>query len=219
VLSVAGGTPQFDLATLVRDGLRTCHRALTAKPGKGPLAMSTLGSLKRCRDRMANSKDKESWEKLFPPGANLWRALTWVNLGIEWYGTGGGLCRFMMADFLHEAAAALGDARLKTLAQQYTGLGHEWSAFAEAALHKGVPAFRKAKEQQARYAELLTSNGPIEEKRDVWVQLGALAAEMKKCFPLSAEQAADLRAALQGRLAQIIALEEAALAEMAKIVS
>jgi hypothetical protein len=218
LLSVPKGAAKFDLAALIRDGLRIC-RAMTAKPGKGPLAWSTLESLKRCRDRMANSKDKESWEKLFPPGPNLWRALTWINLTVEWYGTGGGLCRCMMADFLNEAADALADDRLKIVAQQYTSLGHEWSALADTALSKGVPAFRKAKEQQARYAELLSTNGSIGEKREVWGKLDALAAEVKACFPLNDAQAADLRAELQGRMTRIIALEEAALAEIAKLVS
>jgi hypothetical protein len=138
---------------------------------------------------------------------------------IEWYGTGGGLSRYLMADFLNEAATAIGDERLKVIAKQYTRLGHEWSALADAALSKGVPAFRKTKEQQARYAELLAANGSIEEKRDVWSKLDALGKEVKECFPLSDAQAADLRAELQGRLSRVIALEEAALAEMAKIVS
>jgi hypothetical protein len=125
----------------------------------------------------------------------------------------------MMADFLNEAADALADDRLKIVAQQYTSLGHEWSALADTALSKGVPAFRKAKEQQARYAELLSTNGSIGEKREVWGKLDALAAEVKACFPLNDAQAADLRAELQGRMTRIIALEEAALAEIAKLVS
>jgi len=217
VLSVEGAEPRFDLAKLVRAGLQACHKALTAKPGKGPLAMSTLESLRRLRDRLANSKDKESWEKLFPPGANLWRALTWFNLGIEWYGTGGGLCRPMMADFLAEAGTALGDAKLTALGQRYAQIGADWSALADTALPDHVPLLREAKEQQERYAELLTSNGAIDDKRAVWAKLGELAAQAKKQFPLDGAQCAELRGGLQTRVKDIVTAEESALAEMATL--
>jgi hypothetical protein len=217
ILSVSGTAPKIDLAKLVTAGMKKGRQALTAKAGKGPLAMSTLDSLRRWRDRLANSKDKESWEKLFPPGANLWRALTWINLCIEWYGTGGGLCRPMMADFLTEASDALAEPRLKSLANRYTELGREWSALADAALPQGVPLFREAKKQYARYAELLTASGSFAEKADVWARLETLATQAKECFPLTDVQCSDLRSDLQTRLSKIIAAEESALAEMAKI--
>jgi hypothetical protein len=217
VLSIADAAPKLDLAELVRAGLRACHRALTAKPGKGPLAMSTLDSLTRWRDRLANSKDKENWEKMFKPGINLWRALTSIHQFIEYYGTGGGLCRPLMADFLNEAASALGDSAMKALALRYVDLGDQWSALAEAALHDGVPALRAAKRQYAQYAELFTSNGSLNDKRAVWTRLDELAAQMKECFPLSDVQCAELRAELQARVTNIITGEEAALAEMASI--
>jgi hypothetical protein len=54
--------------------------------------------------------------------------------------------------------------------------------------------------------------------RHVRSQLDALTADTKVCFPLSDEQAADLRASSQGRRSRIIGFEEAALAEIAKIV-
>ena len=217
LLSIEKGDAKFDVADLVRQGLRTCYKALTAKPGKGPLAMSTIESLQRWRDRLANSKDKESWEKMFPPGANLWRGLTWLSLGIEWYGTGGGLCRPMMADFLTEAGAALGDGRLTALGNQYAQLGADWSAVADAALPSDVPLFRSAREQYAAYAELLTTNGSIDDKRAVWAKLDEFAAEAKRQFPLSESQCAELREHLQTQVSAIVTAEESALAEMAKI--
>jgi len=218
LLSIPHASPKLDLAALVKGGLRTCHASLTAKPDKGPLAMSTLESLRRWRDRLANSKDKESWEKMFPPGKNLWRALTWINLCIEWYGTGGGLCRPMMADFLTESGAALKDTRMQALGRQYADLGREWSELAADALNESVPPFRHARKHYARYAELLTTNGSIDDKRAVWAKLDALAAQAAECFPLSEEQSADLRGELQGRLSKIVAAEETALADMAKLI-
>ncbi|MCI0741726.1 MAG: BtrH N-terminal domain-containing protein [Gemmataceae bacterium] len=208
-----------NLRELVHGGLRACHQALIAKPGKGPLAMSTLESLRRAAARLANDNDKQSWDKLFPPGANLWRALTSFHLFVEMYGTGGGLCRPMMAGFLAEASQALGDARLRALGDEYAALGAAWSELADAALPDEVPLLRKAKEQHGHYAELFTSNGSAEEKRAVWVQLDGLAAQAKEKFPLSDKDCAHLRAGLHQRLERIIAAEEAALASLARVLS
>jgi len=219
LLTVRPANIKVDLAELIRHGLRTCHRTLTAKPGKGPLAMSTLTSLKRWRDRLTDGKDKECWRAQFPLGVNLWRGLTWINLCIEWYGTGGGLCRHMMADFLGEAGDALGDDRYPALADGYRRLGHDWSALADAALHDGVPIFREAKRLHARYAELFTTNGPLDDKLAVWRRLDELAAEAKSCFPLSESQAAELRAALHSRVARIVDAEEKQLINIASLVS
>ncbi|MCI0380305.1 MAG: BtrH N-terminal domain-containing protein [Gemmataceae bacterium] len=208
-----------NLRELVRGGLRASHQALSAKPGKGPLAMSTLESLRRTATRLANDKDKQSWDKLFPPGANLWRALTSFHQFIEMYGTGGGLCRPMMAGFLAEASQALSDARLRALGDEYAALGSAWSELADAALPDDVPLLGQAKKLHGQYAELFTSNGSVEEKRAVWVQLEKLAAQATEKFPLSDTDCALLRAGLHQRVERVIAAEEAALASMARVLA
>lgn len=217
LLSLLPSEVSLGLSKLIKEGLRACHRAMTAKPGKGPLAMSSLEALRRWQARLAGTKDKESWATMFPPGPNLWRALTTLHLWIEMYGTGGGLCRPLMADFLTEAGQALAEPRLTALAERYARLGRLWSELAEAALPEQGALFRQAREQHDRYAELLLTNGPIEEKRDVWLKLDDLAARAKEKFPLSEQECADLRANLQQRVHRIVAEEEAALADMAKV--
>jgi hypothetical protein len=217
LLSVPSAASAPDLAGLVKAGLSACHKALTAKPGKGPLAMSTMEALRRWAERLYGAKDKEGWERLFPTGANFWRGLTAIHSYVEYYGTGGGLCRPIFADFLDEAAKALKDARLRPLAKKYAALGSGWSALANAALPDDVPAFQEAKDLYARYARLLKAGAPADQTRPVWDRLGALSAAAKTRFPLTDAECAALRRELQERVRDLLAGEEEALAAMATL--
>lgn len=207
-----------NLRKLVNEGLGACHQAMTMKSGKGPYAMSTLEAVQRWADRLHGSKDKESWEKLFPPGINLWRGLTSIHQFIEFYGTGGGLCRPIMAEFLKKAGAALGDAKLKKLGKQYADLGRGWTELADAALPDAVPLFKEAKECRRQYSELLFSRGSIDAKLAVWSKLGDLAEQAKSKFPLNATECDDLRSRLQSRVWELVEQEKAAVRAIAKSV-
>ncbi len=217
LLSIPPSEGCSDLPRLVKGGFAACHKGLTMKGGKGPYAMSTLDALRKWADRLHGSKDKDSWERIFPPGINLWRGLTSIHLFIENYGTGGGLCRPMMSDFLIEAGESLKDARITKLGDQYAELGRGWSALADAALPDSVPLLKEAKDLHNRYAELFTAGGGIDEKKHVWSRLDELAQEAKTRFPLSDKECADLRARLQERVRALLTVEEDALAAMADL--
>jgi hypothetical protein len=105
-----------------------------------------LEALKVWADRLHQSKDPESWERIFAAPANLWRALTGVYEYIESYGTGGGLCRTLFADGLAEAAEVLAQEPLLALAKRYAELGAQWTELAEAALPSDVPLLAQARE-------------------------------------------------------------------------
>src|SRR5262249_23922096 len=87
ILAVPGAPPSPPLLQLVRDGLRACHHGLTA--GKSNFA---LKALKAWADRMHGSNDAERWERVFA-GPRLWAGLTSIHNYVEYYFTGGGLCR------------------------------------------------------------------------------------------------------------------------------
>jgi hypothetical protein len=192
------GTP--DLTALVRGGLAACARGLVeARMG----AMRTnfrLEALKAWADRLHQSSDLESWERIFAAPANLWRALTGMYQYIESYGTGGGLCRTIFADGLAEAADALAQKQLLALARRYAELGVQWTELAEAALPNDVPLFAQARELIMRRAELLHAGGPAEAIAEVWSQLGELQARASAQFPLPDTAVIELRASLQKRV-------------------
>lgn len=204
------------LAELVRAGLHSCHHGLLHPTLPGMKGNAKLDALKVWGQRLHGSKDKEAWERVFKPGPNLWRGLTWMYDCIENYGTGGGLCRPLFAEFLQEAAAAIKQPALAALGEQYAELGRQWSALAEAALPDDVPLMRQAKDLAVRRAELLHNGAEAEEVRAVWVQLGELAGQAREQFPLTEADVTALRAQLQTRVLALYEGEVAAQAALAK---
>lgn len=219
LLSVTGPAKVPDLRNLVRDGLRACVERFESPSMKAARSNFQLEALKTWAERLHGSKDKERWERVFAPGANLWRGLTGIHSYVEYYGTGGGLCRPLFADFLTEAAEALGDKRLTELAERYADLGRRWTELADAALPDGVPMFREARKLMARKAELLVSDGPpaAAEIGAVWDKLGELASQAADRFPLTESECADLRADLKSRVLVLYEGEVAALSAVAEV--
>lgn len=215
LLQVAGAAQPLDLSILVNDGLRACHEALTSPKMKN----FSLEAFKGWAERIHGSSGKESWERMFPPGAHLWRGLTSIYEYIEVYGTGGGLMRPFYAEFFAEAAGALGDPVLRELGERYAELGRGWSALAGAALPSGVPLFRKAKAAfNARSEITLSGEDAADQMRNTWARLGELGQEARECFPLTPAQAEALRQDLKGRIEALYEGEKEALRVMGAVV-
>jgi hypothetical protein len=217
LLSVPPAKESPDLVPLVGEGLRHCHEGLTG--AKAKMKNFTLDAFRVWAARMQpGSKDKESWERLFTPGKRFWNGLAAIYTFIEHYGTGGGLCRPLFADFLAEAAEALGKPSLRSLAQRYAELGRGWSELAEAALPGDVPELRQAKELHAQKVELTHSGAATatEAVRDCWKQLSDLEQSIRTSFPLSDSACAELRAQLHGRIQVLYEGEQAACAALAE---
>ena len=213
VMTLRAGASVPALDTLVRAGLEACRDGLLgANAVGGSKTNFSLDALRVWGDRLHGSRDKDSWERVFTRGGRLWRGLTSINEYVEHYGTGGGLCRPLFAEFLAEAGEALGDASVHALGERYAELGRDWSDLADAALPDDVPAMREAKELLARRSELLHSDGPpaTDAVRATWQRLDELAAAADQSFPLSDSAIADLRVQLQGRVRAIHAAEVAA---------
>jgi hypothetical protein len=171
-----------------------------------------LDAFRDLADRMEGKKGKESWTVMFPPGHRMWTALTSLYEYVEHYGTGGGLCRTIMAEGLAEGARRFKMPGLAPIAGRYAELGRAWSALANAALPDAVPACREAKSLISRRAALVRSGGKPAEIAECWRELHRLGAEARKRFPMSDTDAQALRHALRERLlaihsAEVVALE------------
>ncbi|MFO7167132.1 MAG: DUF4872 domain-containing protein [Chloroflexota bacterium] len=209
LLSIAAPPAAGDLRAMVRAGLEACHDDLLHPALRGAPGNARLDALRTWAERL-DGRGKERWERVFRPGPNLLRALCSVYDFIEHYGTGGGLCRPLFADFLAEAAEALGHPPLAALAERYAELGRMWSGLAEAALPDDVPMLREAKELYARKAELLHAGAGAEAVAGVWRRLGELEAQAREAFPLSDAAYAELRAQLRAHVAALHEAEVAA---------
>jgi len=202
-----------DLATLVRGSIGECVEGLTTCKMKN----FRLDAFAAWAERLDGSKAADSWEKIFPPGHHLYQGLRSVTEHIEYYGTGGGLCRPIFAEFLEESAEALGDSGLATLAERYSALGREWTALAAAALPDEIPAFKETRELLAKKWEGLHTEGAGAAKTiaSCRASLDEEEVRMKQAFPLDAARSAALRRDLKHRVTDLHEGEVAALTALA----
>lgn len=203
-----------DLAELVREGIGACAAALA----KGRTKNFTLDAFATWAERLDGSKAPDAWEKIFPPGPLLYQGLKAIAEYIEYYGTGGGLCRPLFAEFLEEASSALGDKSLAALADRYAELGRNWSALATAALPEQVPLFRETRELLGQRHEAVTALGEEEASggAECWQRIQQMNAKVKDGFPLDAVESAALRRELKRRVLELVAGERDALAAMTR---
>jgi hypothetical protein len=219
LLSIPQGGPSAGppLQQLVQAGLVACHGRLLHPALPGSVNNARLEALQTWAERMEGSKAKERWEHVYRPGPNLLRGLCAIHDFVEHYGTGGGLCRPIFAEFLREAADALGQTPLAMLAERYAELGSDWSELADAALPDDVGMLCEAKQLLTQKAELLHSGAPMADVQATWQRLGELEARSHEEFPLSNEAYRELRVQLRARIAALYEREAAALAELGMI--
>jgi len=222
VLAVRRTRDTPPLADLVRDGLRACHAGLR---GEGAPVQAkrnfTLDALSTWADRLRNPGARESWANVFTPGPRLWNGLTSIHEYIEYYGTGGGLCRPLFSGFLTAAAALTKQNTFADIAAEYEVLGAQWSQLAAAALPDAVSAFGAARELMARRAELTATGGDdaMAGLRDVQSSLAALATRAAAEFPLPAAAVPAFLTSLADRVSAIHAAEVRAHALMGEAVA
>jgi hypothetical protein len=208
----------IDLQTAVYGGLKACVQSLTEPGWKGYRTNFSLDSLKLWAERMRGNKSPESWDRVFPRGKRLWAGLASISEYIEFYGTGGGLCRPLFAEFLSEAGAALKDDRLLALSKSYADIGAKWNELASAAVPDDIPMFRQMREAQLGRSRSRLEGEPPEVVHSHWEQLDALSAGASKDFPLSDAECLALRNQLADRVMELYALEKEALERMKKVV-
>jgi hypothetical protein len=207
LLSVPSSKHSPELSVLVERGLRRCSEVLLNPTIPMMQGNARLEALRTWAGRMHGSDDKESWSRTFKPGPNLMRGLWGIYTFIETFGTGGGLCRPLFADFLKEAAEALSRPDLRTLSKQYAALGREWSDLAYAALPDSVPALREARELHVCQMECKHAGEKTEEPRGDFEDPPELK---QRPFSLSEKESEQLRAELRTRILALYEGEVAA---------
>lgn len=212
-LTVVPPKKPFELKKAIRAGIADC----VADMLKPRMQNFGLPAIAKWASLVNDPKDKRGWPKLFPPGHGLSRSLYHTFHLIETSGTGGGGFRGMYADFLDEAADALGTRRLREIARQYRALASMWTELAETALPDRAPAFKDMKYQARRKLELIQRQGPTAE-----AQIKKIADAGRSGgtdFPLSDEETRELLDAMQQQLRKIHDAEKEAITELKKLVS
>ncbi|MEM7231369.1 MAG: DUF4872 domain-containing protein [Planctomycetota bacterium] len=181
-----------ELEHLVRAGLERCIAQLESPVMQSGRKNFRLEAISDWASRLHGSDGKDAWQRVFAPGPNLWRGLVSIYETIELYGTGGGLCRYHMADFLEEAGQALESPALAELSERYRALGSSWSDLARAALPAGTAEFDEARSLLDKKSELLHDGPDPEPVRETWAALHELELRAGGSFPISKSDAEEL---------------------------
>ncbi|MCQ3937120.1 MAG: hypothetical protein DPW18_08750 [Chloroflexi bacterium] len=211
------------LVPAIQKGIWQCISLFTDKPPKGARRNFGFAAYEHLAEMLVNKRNKQSWERLFPAGPNLYNAViglvdapfappglfSWIQC----FGLGDGAERAAYADFLDEAAVLLEKKSLKDAAQQFRVSRQKWTAFADALLPSNVSGFDEVKTLLNRKHQLFVEMGEdgLDEITKVNSRLKKIEGEMMKKFPLSPEQAASLRAEWREHVLGIAETEKRAL--------
>ena len=194
------------LVPAIQKEIWQCVSLFTAKPPTGARHNFGFAAYEHLAEMLVNKRNKQSWERLFPAGPNLYNALiglvdapfappglfSWIQC----FGLGDGAERAAYADFLDEAAVLLEKKSLKDAAKQFRVSHQKWIDFADALLPSRLPVFKEVKSLLSRRHQIYFEMG--DEAQDEIAEINARLKKIEsvaiKNFPLSPEEYADLRA-------------------------
>jgi hypothetical protein len=206
------------LASAVHKGICQAISLFTEEPPRGARHNFGFAAYEKLAEMLINTRNKQSWERFFPPGIRMYHALAgspvqpgayqWVNT----WGSADGADRGLYADFLLEAAQILNKPTLKESAGKFRESRKLWLAFAEALLPDDIPLLGESKTLIKKKHDLFINQGEgaLPEIKQINSRLNELLSQSENDFPLSNAQAADLRTNLRYILLKISSVERQA---------
>jgi len=206
------------LVTAVHKGISQAIALFTEEPPRGARHNFGFAAYERLAEMLVNSRNKQSWARLFAPGVRMYHALAgspiqpgayhWVNTWVSADGADRGL----YADFLDEAAQILRKPALKESAEKFRLSRRLWLELADAMLPDNMPLLGESKKLIQRKHDLFINNGEVAvpEIEQINQRLRELLTESEENFPLSDAQAAELRGNLRDGILKISLAEKQA---------
>jgi hypothetical protein len=199
----------------VQKGLWQCLSLFTEAPPRGSRDNFGLAAMQKWAKLLTNTRHKQSWERVFPPGPRLFQALAGSTAqpgAFDWimtWGAAPGAERGLYADFLDEAATILEKPALREAAVPFRASAQAWHALAEALLPDEVPLLAEAKALHLKRRALFAEQGEaaLDELEQVRARMRAVEAEAGASFPLSVTEAAALRERLAEQVMVVHDLE------------
>lgn len=194
--------PDLDkLPIAVQKGIWQCISLFTEAPPKGTRDNFGFAALQKWANMLTNTRNKQSWARMFPPGSALYNALAGDRYQpglIGWiatWGSGNGAERGVYADFLTEAAQILNKPDLVEVAEAFRKSANIWCDFLNAALPDDVPLLREARELKLRRHQLFVEQGTarFDEIQQHNNRLDEIKATVKREFPMSETEVTQLR--------------------------
>jgi len=203
------------LPAALTQGLRQCLSLFTEPPPKGAVDNFGFAAFARWAHLLTNTRHKQSWARMFAPGARLYQALagtpqqpglyTWI---MTWT-TGGDADRGVFAAALDEGAKLLKRPALRAAAKHFRAGAAAWHALAESALPASAPLLRESRELADRRHALFMEQAPgaLEARQQIDARLAEIRAEAAEAFPLSEAEVTELLADLSRQVTVIAAIE------------
>jgi hypothetical protein len=202
------GPPNPDkLAAAVRSGIDDCIALYTESPPKGSKNNFGLQAFKFWAELLTKPKARLSWERVFPPGPEMYAGLRGAYHAIHIFDGFRHAERGLFADFLEEASVILENAALRDAAAAFRGTTAAWDALGLALLPDDVAPFGETRRlvEQRHSVFIEKGGGSLEEVRDCDERLAALRKSMDTDFPLTAAESETMR---QGLADLVLALHD-----------
>jgi len=209
---LALGKPDMSkLPAAVQKGIWQTINLYTEAPPKGARDNFGFAAYRKWAAMLTNTRNKQSWERLFAPGPRMYAALAG---GMGQPGTFGWAMtavadRVLYADFLDEAAQILKKPQLKTAAEQFRASSGAWRELALASLPDEIPLFKESRELARRKHELFIEHGSAAraEIEQIETRLRDIRAGVSQNFPLTHAEAAALRERLSQQVLRVHNIE------------
>ncbi|HLA45472.1 MAG TPA: DUF4872 domain-containing protein, partial [Aggregatilineales bacterium] len=217
------GVPDMNrLPDAIIEGIRACidlfQNGIDKQGFRGRFGFA---GLQKWADDLTSIKDKERWNKLFPPGAPMYAALTSLYEFIETRGTGGSASRDMYADFLDEATVILNIADLKNAARHFRKSADAWRHLANMLLPDDVPLLKETRELILQKDRLFVEKGQqsVDEIQRISSRMDEIKNEAAKNFPLNEVYTYNLREAFREQIIVLLELEKEAVSVLANVIN
>ncbi|MFW5709411.1 MAG: BtrH N-terminal domain-containing protein [Chloroflexota bacterium] len=200
----------------VEQGLHDTIRLFEGDVPVKPAAKSIgYAGMSRWADCLTKRSDRQSWQKIFPPGPKMYAGLTTCFTSLMTT-TGPGADRQNFANFLDEAAVIIDRPALRAIASAYREMVSLWVDLADAHLPASVPILAEARDLLRKDHELFVNEGQGAQKarKQIHNHLGEIRGTMDSDFPLTEDEAEHLRTDLADRVLALRDREQARIEEL-----
>lgn len=222
------GEPNLSrLPQRIEEAIGQCVSLFLDAPPKGARDNFGLAAYTKLASMLTNTRNKQSWQRLLPPGRRMYAALAGAGYQPGAFGWARTFSanqvkdRAQYADFLDEAAEILGQPGLQSAADRFRESSAAWREFSEAMLPAEVPLFKETRELLIEKRDLFVERGgaALAETEAINSRLTELRELALSEFPLTEEQATQLRGDLAEHVKRIRGMEESAVMALQEAIS
>jgi hypothetical protein len=217
---LALGKPNLDkLPSAIQKGIWQCIALFTEAPPKGGRDNFGFAAYEKFANMLTNTRNKQSWERLLPPGRRMYAALAGFGYqpgAFGWartYPSNQVHDRRLYAEFLEQGAEILNKPALRPAAELFRTSSEAWRQFSDALLPEDVPLLKETRNLLLRKHELFVQQGQdaLEEIQGVDMRLGEIRARVADEFPMGPEAVARMREGLAEQIMGISQIERGAI--------